>query len=47
MSYIMDIHKKISSLGYCEDKMPIIKTKILQKGNLSKVMQLHTYNNNN
>jgi hypothetical protein len=47
LSYIMDIHTKISSLGYCADKMPLIKTKILKKGNLSKVMQLHTYNNNN
>ena len=51
LSYIMDIQKKISSLGYCPfakgDKMPLIKTKILKKGNLSKVMQLHTYNNNN
>ena len=47
LSYILDIHTKISSLGYCADKIPLIRTKILKKGNLSKILQLHTYNNNN
>lgn len=47
MSYMTYLQKKISSLGYCEEKMPLIKTKIVQKGNLNKVMLLHTYNNNN
>lgn len=47
MSYMTHIHTKISSLGYCEDKMPLIKTKIVGQGNLNKVMLLHTYYNNN
>ena len=47
MSYITHIHKKILSLGYCEDKLPLIKTKIVRGGNLNKVMLLHTFNNNN
>jgi len=47
ISYMTHIHKKISSLGYCKDKMPLIKTKIVSKGKLNKVMLLHTYNNNN
>ena len=47
ISYMTHIHKKISTLGYCEDKMPLIKTKIVQKGKLNKLMLLHTYNNNN
>jgi LAGLIDADG DNA endonuclease family len=47
MSYITHIHKKISSLGYCEYKKPLIKTKLVPGGNLNKVMLLHTYNNKN
>ena len=47
MSYITHIHKKITSLGYCEYKKPVIKTKIAPQGNLNKVMLLHTYSNNN
>ena len=46
LSYITHIHKKISSLGYCEDKLPLIKSKIVREGNLNKVMLLHTFNNN-
>jgi LAGLIDADG DNA endonuclease family protein len=47
MAYITHIHKKISSLGYCEYKMPLIKTKIVPQSKLNKVMLLHTYSNNN
>ena len=47
MSYITHIHKKILCLGYCEDKLPLVKTKIVRGGNLNKVMLLHTFNNNN
>ena len=47
MSYMRHIHKRISSLGYCEDKIPDIKTKIVGQGKLTKVMRLHTYNNKN
>ena len=47
LSYMINIFKKISNLGYCEDQIPLIKTKIVKKGNLNKVMLLHTYNNNN
>ena len=47
MSYMTHIHSKISSLSYCKNKMPLIKSQIMQKGNLKKVMLLKTYNNNN
>jgi hypothetical protein len=47
MSYMTHIHTKISSLGYCEDKMPLIQTKVVGQGHLNKVMLLHTYYNNN
>jgi hypothetical protein len=47
MSYITHIHTKISSLGYCEYKKPLIKTKIVPGGNINKVMLLHTYKNKN
>jgi len=46
LSYMKHIQQKISNLGYCEEKMPLIKTKIVRKGNLNKIMLLHTYNNN-
>ena len=45
IAYMKDIHKKISSLGYC-DKVTI-KTQILKKGNLNKIMKLYTIDNNN
>jgi LAGLIDADG DNA endonuclease family len=47
MSYITHIHTKISSLGYCEYKKPLIKTKLVPGGSLNKVMLLHTYKNKN
>ena len=47
LSYMKHIHSIICSLGYCEKKFPLIKTKILKKGNLNKIMLLETYNNNN
>ena len=34
MSYITHIHKKISRLGYCEDKLPLITRKIVRSGHL-------------
>jgi len=48
-SYMREIYKKISSLGYCplEDKSPQIITKIRKKGQLNKLMLLHTYKNSN
>lgn len=39
------VKNKISSLGYC-DKVTI-KTQILKKGNLNKIMLLYTFDNNN
>lgn len=42
MSYIRHIQQKFSSLGYLKH---LIKTKLLKKGQLNKVMQLHTYIN--
>jgi hypothetical protein len=47
ISYMKDIHKKISDLGYCESKFPVISTKLEKKGKLTKIMLLHTYNINN
>lgn len=47
ISYMTDIHKKILNLGYCEQKLPKIITKLGKKGKLNKLMLLHTYNNNN
>lgn len=46
ISYMKDIHKKISNLGYCEQNLPKIKSKLGKKGKLNKLMLLHTYNNN-
>ena len=46
-SYICHIINKISSLGQCDDSTLEIKTKILKRGNLNYIMQLHTYTNNN
>ena len=47
ISYMTDIHKKISNLGYCEQTLPYDKiiTKLGKKGKLNKLMLLHTYNN--
>lgn len=47
ISYMRDICKKISNLGYCEQNLPKIITKIRKKGKLNKLMLLHTYNDNN
>lgn len=47
ISYMRDIHTKISNLGYCEQKFPKIIRKLRKKGKLNKLMLLHTYNNNN
>lgn len=43
ISYMTDIHKKISDLGYCEQKFPKIITKLGKKGKLNKLMLLDTY----
>jgi hypothetical protein len=47
ISYMKNIHKKISELGYCEPKLPVIIKKLGKKGKLNKLMLLHTYNTNN
>nr|YP_010170441.1 LAGLIDADG homing endonuclease [Phanerochaete carnosa]QRZ60422.1 LAGLIDADG homing endonuclease [Phanerochaete carnosa] len=47
ISYITDIHRKVSNLGYCEQKLPRINTKLGKKGTLNKLMLLHTHKNNN
>ena len=44
-SYMTHVKNKITSLGYC-DKVTI-KTQILKKGNLNKIMKLYTIDNNN
>ncbi len=45
--YMRDVHKKISNLGYCEQNLPKLITKLRKKGKLNTLMLLHTYNNNN
>lgn len=45
LSYMKDIHKLISNLGYCEKIFPKLITKLGKKGKLNKLMLLHTYNN--
>jgi LAGLIDADG DNA endonuclease family len=45
ISYMKEIHKLISNLGYCEKNLPKIITKLGKKGKLKKLMLLHTYNN--
>jgi hypothetical protein len=47
ISYMKNIHKNISELGYCEPKLPVIIKKLGKKGKLNKLMLLHTYNTNN
>jgi hypothetical protein len=46
ISYMINIHKYLSNLGYCEQKPPKIITQLRQKGKLHKLMLLHTYSNN-
>ena len=46
-SFFIHVKNKISNLGYCDDNLIEIKTKLSKGGNLNKVMILHTYNNNN
>lgn len=47
ISYMKNIHKKISELGYCESKLPLIEQKLVKKGKLIKLMLLDTYTTNN
>jgi hypothetical protein len=47
ITYMIDIYKKISELGYCENKLPKIITKLEKKGKLNKLMLLHTYSTDN
>jgi hypothetical protein len=46
ISYMKNIHNKISELGYCDPKLPEIIRKLGKKGKLNKLMLLHTYNTN-
>ena len=41
-AYMLYLHKLISELGYCNEKLPIIKEK-LDKGKVRKVMRFHTW----
>lgn len=47
ITYMKNIHNKISELGYCDSNLPIINTKLQKKGKLNKLMLLDTYNINN
>ena len=46
ISYMKDIHKKISNLGYCDKNFPKLITQLGKKGKLTKLMILNTLNYN-
>ena len=45
--YMKYLHNLLYKEGYCSHNFPKIKTKLIRKGKLIKIMILQTYNNNN
>jgi ubiquinol-cytochrome c reductase cytochrome b subunit len=42
IKYILFLHKLLSELGYCNSKLPIIITRLGNKGKLKKVVKFST-----
>jgi hypothetical protein len=42
VSYLLELHKLVSSLGYCDLHIPIMKTRLGKKGVVRKVIRFGT-----
>lgn len=43
VKYILFLHKLLSELGYCNSKLPIIKTRLSSKGKIKKIIKFSTW----
>jgi ubiquinol-cytochrome c reductase cytochrome b subunit len=43
VKYLMFLHKLLSELGYCNSKLPVIKTRLGSKGKLRKIVRFSTW----
>lgn len=41
--YLIWLHKRVSELGYCNSKIPEIKTRLGKNGKIRKVLRFHTW----
>lgn len=43
VDYLLYLHKFLSQLGYCNDKVPVITTRLGVKGKVRKIIRFHTW----
>nr|YP_010424001.1 hypothetical protein NQV51_mgp08 [Aspergillus sclerotioniger]USH57599.1 hypothetical protein [Aspergillus sclerotioniger] len=43
VDYLLYLHKFFSQLGYCNDKIPVITTRLGVKGKVRKIIRFHTW----
>jgi LAGLIDADG DNA endonuclease family len=42
VEYMLFLHKLFSELGYCNSKLPVIKTRLSSKGKIRKIVRFST-----
>lgn len=47
LSYLIWLHEKISSLGYCNPKLPLVQTRLGKGGKVRKYARFHTWTYSN